>query len=69
MLLAGIALLDLFGGIGSMLLSVLQAGFRVNHYFYCDHCVHAAAVVRNNIMELCQRFPHLITPAAFTHLP
>jgi hypothetical protein len=65
MLLAGLAMLDLFGGIGSMLLSVMQAGFIVTHYFYCDHCTLAAAVVRNNIgpsppLPCAVRMPFLV---------
>jgi hypothetical protein len=69
----GIVLLELFGGIGTSLAVVLQAGIKVQRYVYVDTDDAARQVAKHHSRGLLVRFPELLTTtailSAFLHLP
>ena len=60
----GVVVIDLFGGMGAMLESILRSGLRVIKYHYCDVCPTAAKVMRHRINELMARYPELLSSDA-----
>jgi hypothetical protein len=60
----GIVLLELFGGIGTGLVPVLQAGIKVQRYVYVDTNDAARQVAKQHSRGLCVRFPELLTTTA-----
>jgi hypothetical protein len=60
----GIVLLELFGGIGTSLAAVLQAGIKVQRYVYIDTDEAARQVAKHHSRGLCVRFPELLTTTA-----
>jgi hypothetical protein len=57
----GIVLLELFGGIGTGLAVVLQAGIKVKRYVYVDIDDAAWQVAKHHSQGLRVRFPELLT--------
>jgi hypothetical protein len=57
----GIVLLELFGGIGTNLAAVLQAGIKVQHYVYVDIDDAARQVAKHHLRGLRVRFLELLT--------
>jgi hypothetical protein len=57
----GIVLLELFGGIGTSLTAVLQAGIKVKRYIYVDINDAAQQVAKYHSRGLCVQFPELLT--------
>jgi site-specific DNA-cytosine methylase len=57
----GIVLLELFGGIGTSLVAVLQAGIKVKRYVYVDIDDVARQVAKHHSRGLRVRFPELLT--------
>jgi hypothetical protein len=53
----GIVLLELFGGIGTSLAAVLQAGIKVKRYVYVDIYDAARQVAKHHSRGLRVRFP------------
>jgi hypothetical protein len=60
----GIVLLELFGGIGTGLTTVLQAGIKVQRYVYVDTDEAARQVAKHHSRGLHVRFPELLTTTA-----
>jgi hypothetical protein len=60
----GIVLLKLFGGIGSGLVAVLQAGFNVKRYIYVDVDEVARQVAKRHSQRLRTQFPKLLATSA-----
>jgi hypothetical protein len=60
----GIVLLELFGGIGTGLAAVLQAGIKVQRYLYVDTDEVARQVAKHHSRGLCVQFPELLTTTA-----
>jgi hypothetical protein len=60
----GIVLLELFGGIGTSLAAVLQAGIKVQRYIYVDIDDAAQQVDNHHSQGLRVRFPELLTTTA-----
>jgi hypothetical protein len=60
----GIVLLELFGGIGTSLAAVLQAGIKVQRYVYIDTDDAARQVAKYHSRGLRVRFPELLTTTA-----
>jgi site-specific DNA-cytosine methylase len=60
----GIVLLELFGGIGTGLAAVLQAGIKVKRYIYVDIDDAARQVAKHYSQRLHVRFPELLTTTA-----
>jgi site-specific DNA-cytosine methylase len=56
----GIVLLELFGGIGSGLVAVLQAGLKVKCYIYVDVDEAAGQVAKRHSRRLRTQFPKLL---------
>jgi hypothetical protein len=69
----GITLLELFGGIGTCLETLLQSRMVVRRYFYIDIDPIAKQVAASRMMEFTARFPQQFTTttwkANFTFLP
>ncbi len=53
----GITLLELFGGIGTGLETLLESGMAVHKYFYVDIDPIAKQVAALRMMELTTKFP------------
>jgi dephospho-CoA kinase len=66
-------LLELFGGIGTGLAAVLQAGIKVQRYVYIDTDDAARQVAKHHSRRLRVQYPELLTTtvilSAFPHLP
>jgi hypothetical protein len=60
----GIVLLELFGGIGTGLAAVLQAGIKVQRYVHVDIDDAARQVAKHHSRELRDRFHELLTTTA-----
>jgi hypothetical protein len=60
----GIVLLELFGGIGTSLAAVLQAGIKVQFYVYVDIDDATRQVAKHHSRGLRVRFPELLTTTA-----
>jgi hypothetical protein len=60
----GILLLELFGGIGTSLVAVLQARIKIQHYVYVDTDDEARQVAKHHSRGLRVRFPKLLTTTA-----
>jgi hypothetical protein len=60
----GIMLLELFGGIGSGLVAVLQAGVKVKRYIYVDVDEAARQVAKQHSRRLRTQFPELLATSA-----
>jgi site-specific DNA-cytosine methylase len=60
----GIVLLELFGGIGTSLVAVLQAGIKVLRYVYVDIDDAARQVAKHHSWGLRVWFPELLTTIA-----
>jgi hypothetical protein len=60
----GIVLLELFGGIGSGLAAVLQAGIKVQCYVYIDINDAAKQVAKRHTRRLRSQFPELLATSA-----
>jgi site-specific DNA-cytosine methylase len=60
----GIVLLELFGGIGSGLVAVLQAGLKVKRYIYVDVDEAARQVAKRHSRRLRTQFPELLATSA-----
>jgi hypothetical protein len=60
----GIVLLELFGGIGSGLVVVLQAGLKVKRYIYVDVDGVARQVAKRHSRRLRTQFPKLLATSA-----
>jgi hypothetical protein len=56
----GLVLLELFGGIGSGLAAVLQAGIKIQRYVYVDNDDAARQVAKHHSRGLRARFPKLL---------
>jgi site-specific DNA-cytosine methylase len=54
----------LFGGIGTGLAAVLQAGIKVQRYVYVDTDEAARQVAKHHLQGLRARFPELLTTIA-----
>jgi hypothetical protein len=69
----GIALLELFGGIGTGLEALLQSGMVVQRYFYVDIDPTTRQVAASRMKEVTTRFPQQFATttwkASFTFLP
>jgi site-specific DNA-cytosine methylase len=69
----GITLLELFGGIGIGLKTLLQSRMVVRRYFYVNIDLITKQVVASRMMELTTRFPQQFSTtawkASFTFLP
>ena len=59
-----IVLLELFGGIGTSLVAVLQAGIKVKHYIYVGIDDVPRQVAKHHSQGLCVWFPKLLTTIA-----
>jgi site-specific DNA-cytosine methylase len=57
-------LLELFGGIGTSLVTILQAGIKVQRYVYVDTDDAARQVAKHHSRGLHVRFPELLTMTA-----
>jgi plasmid stabilization system protein ParE len=57
-------LLELFGGIGSGLVTVLQAGLKVKRYIYVDVDDAARQVAKQYSQRLRTQFPKLLATSA-----
>jgi site-specific DNA-cytosine methylase len=57
-------LLELFGGIGTSLAAVLQAGIKVQFYVYVDIDDATRQVAKHHSRGLRVRFPELLTTTA-----
>jgi hypothetical protein len=57
-------LLELFGGIGTSLAAVLQAGIKVQRYVYVDTDEATRQVAKYHSRRLRVRFPKLLTTTA-----
>jgi hypothetical protein len=60
----GIVLLELFGGIGTGLAAILQAGIKVQRYVYVDTDDAARQVAKHHSRGLRVRFPELLATTA-----
>jgi hypothetical protein len=60
----GIVLLELFGGIGSGLVAVLQTGLKVKRYIYVDVDEAARQVAKRHSRRLRTQFPELLATSA-----
>jgi hypothetical protein len=60
----GIVLLELFGGVGSGLIAVLQAGLKVKRYIYVDVDEAARKVAKQHSRRLRTQFPELLATSA-----
>jgi hypothetical protein len=60
----GIVLLELFGGIGTSSVAVLQVGIKVQRYVYVDTDEAARQVAKHHSRVLRIRFPELLTTTA-----
>jgi hypothetical protein len=60
----GIVLLELFGGIGSGLVAVLQAGLKIKRYIYVDVDEAAREVAKRHSRRLRTQFPELLATSA-----
>jgi site-specific DNA-cytosine methylase len=60
----GILLLELFGGISSGLVAVLQAGLKVKCYIYIDKDEAARQVAKRHSRRLRTQFPELLATSA-----
>jgi site-specific DNA-cytosine methylase len=60
----GIMLLELFGRIGSGLVTVLQAGLKVKHYIYVDVDEAARQVAKRHSRRLRTQFSELLATSA-----
>jgi hypothetical protein len=60
----GIVLLELFGGIGSGLVAVLQAGLKAKRYIYVDVDEAAKQVAKRHSRRLRTQFPELLATSA-----
>jgi hypothetical protein len=60
----GIVLLELFGGIGTSLVAILQAKIKVQRYVYVDTDEAARQVAKHHSRGLRVRFPELLTTTA-----
>jgi site-specific DNA-cytosine methylase len=60
----GIVFLELFGGIGSSLVAVLQAGLKVKRYIYIDVDEAARQVAKRHSRRLRTQFPELLATSA-----
>jgi site-specific DNA-cytosine methylase len=60
----GIVLLELFGRIGSGLIAVLQAGFKVKRYIYIDVDEAARQVAKRHLRRLRTQFLELLATSA-----
>ena len=70
---AGITLVELFGGIGTGLAAVLEAGLTVRRYVYVDNSQVSIRVARHHLHQLMVKYtiqlsPHTIR-GCFSHLP
>ena len=69
----GITLVELFGGIGTGLAAVLEAGLTVRRYVYVDNSQVSTRVARHHFHQLMGLYPHQLHPSAvrgcFTRLP
>jgi hypothetical protein len=57
-------LLELFGGVDSGLVAVLQAGLKVKHYIYVDVDEAARQVAKWHSQRLRTQFPELLATSA-----
>jgi hypothetical protein len=60
----GIVLLELFGGIGSGLVPVLQAGLKIKRYIYVDVDEATRQVAKRHSWRLRTQFPKLLATSA-----
>jgi site-specific DNA-cytosine methylase len=60
----GIVLLELFGGLGSSLVAVLQARLKVKRYIYVDVDEAARQVAKQHSQRLKIQFPELLATSA-----
>jgi hypothetical protein len=60
----GIVLFELFGGIGSGLVAVLQAGLKVKRYIFVDVDEAARQVAKRHSRRLRTQFPELLATSA-----
>jgi site-specific DNA-cytosine methylase len=60
----GIVLLELFGGTGSGLVAVLQAGLKVKRYIYVDVDEASRQVAKRHSRRLKTQFPELLATSA-----
>jgi hypothetical protein len=60
----GIVVLELFGGIGTGLAAVLQAGIKIQQYIYVDTDEAARQMAKHHSRGLCVRFLELLTTTA-----
>ena len=60
----GITLVELFGGIGTRLAALLEAGLTVRRYVYVDNSLVSTRVVRHHFHRLMVLYPHQLHPTA-----
>lgn len=60
----GIRVLDLFGGISTRLVAVLQAGILVHQYLYVERDEAATRASLNHVAQLRMRYPELLPMSA-----
>jgi len=60
----GICMLDLFGGIGTSLVTMLQAGILVWKYLYVERDETARSVSSHHLALLMQQYPKLVLRSA-----
>jgi len=60
----GVAVLDLFGGMGAGLEMVLRAGFRVTRYLHVDNAAAAQQVMLHRVATLQAQYPEQLPPSA-----
>jgi hypothetical protein len=69
----GIILVEVFGGIGTGLAAVLEAGLTVRRYVYVDNSAVSTRVARHHLHQLMSLYPQQLQPTAirgcFSRLP
>ena len=63
----GIVLVEVYGGIDSILMTALMLGVPIFLYIYVDIDAHSRGVVRANLPRLRAAFPHLLPASACEH--
>ena len=60
----GICVLDLCANVSTMLVAVLEAGWKVKKYIYVDNCAKAESVAQLTVARLQRRYPGQLTASA-----
>ena len=65
---AGVCVLELFGGIATVLEGLLRSGVRVVRYLYVDLDAEARHVMHRRLKELHELYPQLLPASALAHV-